>query len=62
MTTVEKLAESLIPVKSYCEATGMTTEWVRKKLRQGRLRGIRLGHMWYVIADEEPDREKPSTK
>ena len=57
-TALERLTKSLIPVRVYSQENELTTEWVRKRLRTGRLTGIRLGHQWDVLGEEELADEK----
>jgi hypothetical protein len=46
---------------------GKTTESIKRLLRQGKLRGIKVGNTWAVLAEAVPDiglevRRRPKTK
>jgi hypothetical protein len=57
--------EDFMTVKEFAQERGWTVEWVRYCLREGKLRGLKVGHVWLVShpqeeASEEHEDVRPS--
>ncbi len=54
--------EDLISVTEAASRSGLSRVYIRKLVREGRVEGRRIGHIWVVVADSLNDFLKSERK